>query len=330
MNDDLLVKYLAGDADEEERDRVDRWLQDEAHAEEYNRVERVWMESGRLGSAADIDEHAAWERFRQRIRQQAVPTRVIPLGKAGNPLPVPRGTHFRFLRVAAAFALLAAAGWLGWYLLQQYSRTTVELASGQEVKEVRLSDGSVVTLNKDSRLSYVRRFQDAARTVALTGEAFFDIAPAPGRPLVSHVNGWKLAVTGTSFNRKRRDGTTEVIVETGRVKVSSGLEEISLQPGEKSVSRGRNGALMKQRTRNVLYKYYRTNQFVCRATPLQELVDALNEAYQVQITIPDPGLRQLPITTVFENESLDHILEVIRDTFDITVHYEEKQILLRQ
>lgn len=319
MNDDLLVKYLAGEADDRERAQVHRWLVDEENAKEYDRLERIWLESGQLPGDRPLDEHAAWERFRTRIHSQK------QIGR--RPESAPR--RVAWLPAAAVFALLVTAGWLAWILLQQYNQAIVEVASGQEVKVVELSDGSVVTLNKASRVSYVRQFQEAQRLVSLEGEAFFDVARDTKRPFIIYVNDVRVEVTGTSFNIKDRDGLTEVIVESGSVEVSRAGREIALKAGEKTVSNS-SGNLVKQQTRNLLYQYYRTNQFVCRGTPLQELVDALNEAYQTRIRVPDPALQQLPITTVFDNESLDDILNVIGDTFDITIHHEEKQILLKR
>lgn len=319
MNDDLLVKYLAGEADDRERDQVDRWLKDEENAKEYRLLKQIWLESGQLLGGRPPDENAAWERFRKRIRNQDQIHR--------RPESSPR--RLAWLPAAAVFALLVTAGWLAWSLLQQYNRAIVEVASGQGVKVIELSDGSLVTLNKESRVSYVRKFQGAQRLVSLEGEAFFDITRDTKRPFIVYINDVRVEVTGTSFNIKGREDLTEVIVESGSVEVSRAGREIALRAGEKTVSNS-SGDLVKQQTRNLLYQYYRTNQFVCRATPLQELVDALNEAYETRITVPDPALQQLPITTVFENESLDDILKVIGDTFDITIHHEENQILLKR
>lgn len=333
MNDDLLVKYLAGEADEQERLQVEEWLQNERHVQEYRRMERIWTESEQLASSSAVDEHAAWERFSERIRR---PEYFVGQWQGGPPVSSQAGLKRppralrTWLRTAAALALLLTAGWLGWYVLEKNRPGTVELVSGGEVKEAVLPDGSVVTLNRNSHLSYARKFRGQDRLVSLRGEAFFKVASDRNKPFIISVNDLHVAVTGTSFNIKSRNGLTEVIVETGSVDVSRGGEKVTLQPGEKATSGNREGGLVKQRTSSALYKYYRTNKFVCNATPLQELVDALNEAYGVRILVPDPALQQQTITTIFENESLDRILEVISDTFNITVRYEEKQIILKR
>ena len=380
MNDDLLVKYLAGEADEDECLRVEEWRgQNDANAEQYRQFELIWLESEKLASGRAVDEQAAWERFRERLKEKTEVSRQseaasrqteaaprpteTAMGQADEAAlqqrrhPTPdRENHGydraeprqdrgldrerprlrriaparSWLRAAAALVLLLTAGWLVRYLLEQYRPAITELASEEKVLEETLPDGSVVTLNKNSLLSYTREFGEANRPVTLQGEAFFSVAPDKDKPFIITVNDLKVEVTGTSFNVKSREGRTEVIVETGSVTVSRGSRELVLGPGEKAVSSNNETGLIKENEDGLLYKYYRTNKFVCQATPLQELVNALNDAYGVHIVIPEEALRRLPITTVFDNESLDRILEVIGETFDITIHYEEKQIILKR
>ena len=79
-----------------------------------------------------------------------------------------------------------------------------------------------------------------------------------------------------------------------------------------------------------LYNYYRTKEFVCDETPLWKLVQVLNVAYDAKIIIGRKELNDKKITTIFYNESLEKILEVIHLTFDITViKKEDGQIILQ-
>ena len=86
---------------------------------------------------------------------------------------------------------------------------------------------------------------------------------------------------------------------------------------------------VKQQVTDELYNYYRTKEFVCNNTPLWRLADVLGEAYGVHIIITDERLRSLPLTTVFKNESLDNILLVISETFNIKVEREGNTIYFK-
>ncbi|HEX2533952.1 MAG TPA: DUF4974 domain-containing protein, partial [Chitinophagaceae bacterium] len=67
---------------------------------------------------------------------------------------------------------------------------------------------------------------------------------------------------------------------------------------------------------------------VCDRTPLWKLVAVLNEAYGSDIRISRPALRSLPLTATFQDESLEAILDVISQTFDIRVERDGSTIVL--
>jgi transmembrane sensor len=104
---------------------------------------------------------------------------------------------------------------------------------------------------------------------------------------------------------------------------------VELRPKEKTKIRQVDSVLVKDKVQDQLYNYYRSKQFVCDNTPLWKFVEVLNEAYGTNIIIENPKLRGLPLTTQFENESLDRILDVIHETFDIIVIKEKDRIILR-
>ncbi|MGB8193085.1 MAG: FecR domain-containing protein, partial [Chitinophagaceae bacterium] len=192
-----------------------------------------------------------------------------------------------------------------------------------------LSDGSVVTLNKKTSLSYPNKFKGDKRSVALQGEAFFKVTPDSKKPFIIQSNDVTIKVIGTSFNVRNDNNATEVIVETGIVEVSHRNSSIELRPGEKLVVHAQDTLLTKEKQQDKLYNYYSTKQFVCDNTPLWKLVQALNDAYDAHIEIGRPELRNIPITTTFNNESLDRILEIVRLTLNISVTKTGDKIILR-
>ncbi|RYE20288.1 MAG: DUF4974 domain-containing protein, partial [Sphingobacteriales bacterium] len=192
-----------------------------------------------------------------------------------------------------------------------------------------LPDGSFVTLNKHSHIEFSENRNGKTRDVKLTGEAFFNVAPDKSKPFIISVNDVKVQVVGTSFNVKSDVKKTEVIVETGIVKVAKNSNDVTLKPNEKATVYSNAAKPVKELNDDVLYNYYRTKEFVCNATPLWRLADVLNEAYGVNINIPDQRLRQMAITTTFRNEPIENILAVIGETFNIKVERKGNYIVLR-
>ncbi len=146
---------------------------------------------------------------------------------------------------------------------------------------------------------------------------------------VISVNDVQITVVGTSFNVKSSNGNTEVIVETGIVKVTKAGKTVELKAKEKLLAETKDSALIKDSVNDQLYKYYRTREFVCDNTPLWKLVEVVNEAYQANIVIADPALKDMKLTTTFYNESLEQVLNVIIITFDIKASKEGNTIILQ-
>ena len=86
----------------------------------------------------------------------------------------------------------------------------------------KLSDGSEIKLNAESKLRFPEKFSDRERLVYLEGEAFFNVAEDHFRPFIVITKGVATEVMGTSFNIRafpEEDGV-EVAVMDGQVKVS--------------------------------------------------------------------------------------------------------------
>jgi ferric-dicitrate binding protein FerR (iron transport regulator) len=302
MNDDLLVKYLLGETTDEEAAQVQAWTAEQpANARYYADFTLIWEESRKLARASKVNTDDAWARFQDRIAAEGKPKR-IPLGKTA-------------MGIAAGVAILIAGSML--YFLLNRSSEILVVRSGDAIQVLKLSDGTVVTLNRKSVFRYPEQFKGGQRDVSLEGEAFFEVAPDKARPFTITANEAQVSVVGTSFNVKSRDTATEVIVATGIVEVSRQQEAIRLLPNEAAtVYQGRAG-ILKRKTDDQLYSYYRTHEFVCINTPLHRLADILSEAYNVRIEIPDPALRNLQLTVTFKDESLTEVLRVIEETLNI-------------
>jgi len=313
------VKHLLGEASPDEEQSVTEWMKgNETHQEYYNQFKKIWDQSKALASESNVDVNKAWERFQNRITEGHVPAKILK----------PR---FSWLRIAASIILITGLG-ITLFMLVNKNTAPKEMVAqtGQNVLIDTLSDGSVITLNKRSTITYPSKFKGNTRAIALKGEAFFNVAPDKKKPFIISVNDVQVTVVGTSFNIKNENGNTEVVVETGIVRVTRAGKTVELNPGEKIMINTNDSVATKQKVTDKLYNYYRTKEFVCDDTPLWKLVQVLNEAYGTKIIIGRKELNNMQITTTFYNESLEKVLEVIHLTLDITViKKEDGQIILQ-
>lgn len=320
MNDDLLVKYLLQETTLHESRTVESWIRATPGNQRYfDHFKLIWDRSRELAATSSVDEEMAWQRFQQRVIEDGTPSRGLV-----------RTMNRRTSSWQVAAILAGLVGIVAMiYYFGRLGKTPVVLAAAETTQVDTLPDGSVITLNRHSSLSYAGGYNEKKRTVALKGEAFFSIVPDKKKPFVVEVNGLTVTVTGTSFNIKTTGRQTEVIVETGTVLVSNGHETIALTPKEKVIVADPDSTLNKEQSTDDLYRYYRDKTFVCDKTPLWKVVKVINEAYDANIVIESKELAQQPLSTTFHNQSLDQILVVLQETFGCTIERTNSTIVLK-
>lgn len=116
--------------------------------------------------------------------------------------------------LAASLAALVVTGVLGYTSLGPRP-VEFQTAIG-EIRRVPLADGSVASINTDSRLQVVMR--DKRREVTLNGgEAWFRVAHDKTRPFVVAAGDIRVQAVGTAFSVRRREGGADVLVTEGVV-----------------------------------------------------------------------------------------------------------------
>lgn len=318
------MKYLLGETSAWEEQAVKKWLADDpANQGYFDQLRLIWDTSKQLALESTASEQQAWKRFQQRIHTEE-PT-ISETTKTRN---------FSWMRIAAAAVLIIGVALISYVVINGLNKPTqLTLQSTEKVINDTLPDGTMVTLNKKSALTYPTSFKGKSRTVTMKGEVFFNVTPDKSKPFIIEADGTEITVVGTSFNVKTENGTTEVVVETGTVKVVKDGKEIILQAGERTIVSATIAAPEKQGVKDKLYNYYRSHQFVCDETPLWKLVEVLNEAYHSNIVIDNPSIRELKLNTTFNEESLDRVLDLIKETFaneqNITIIRSGDKIILK-
>ncbi len=313
ITDDVLVKYLLDEATIAEREEVEHWLVADVQHQKYLDDFKLIIQKSQMPATTNEKDYAALGRLHARMEREkrATPTRLL----------------FTRTRAIAAVLIIVVGSWLAYTLLNQ--NKSISLQSEAEVLTQKLPDGSTVILNKHSSFTYPAKFNGDTRMVKLNGEAFFKVMANRQKPFIIDANGVTVQVVGTSFNVRSSREQTQVIVETGKVKVSRLDKSIVLLPGERVDIASNSNVLAKETNKGKLYNYYYSNELVCEKTPLHELVQVLNQKFDANIAIGNPKLEDLPISTTFNNNSLNEILTVIHETFNVEVERKGKQILLK-
>lgn len=124
-------------------------------------------------------------------------------------------------KIAAAAVVLLLAGAAGYMLLQHRVKQKV-FATTSERQTVKLPDGSVVYLEKNSSITFPEVFDKKNREVTLKGEAFFEINHDARHPFIISSSLINTTVLGTSFNMEVHEGNiARVVVVSGMVQVNT-------------------------------------------------------------------------------------------------------------
>lgn len=311
INDDLLVKYLLGEADMDESGQVENWVKSHPNNQKQLADFKTILAKSQLEIDQEIDEHNALDRLNNRLQSE---TKVKQLGYR----PI-----LRWVAVVAVFFGVS------WFFYSNLVANKINVDTNENTLTQVLPDGSTSILNKQSSLSFVGGFFNTTRKVKLTGEAFFKVKSNKSKPFIIDVHGIQVTVVGTEFNIKSDGNETIVVVESGIVKVNNQQGSIQLTAGEKVTVKHNQLRLIKEESKGKLYNYYYTNELVCDRTPLYELVLVLNEKFKANIIIANPAIKSLPISTTFKDESLKEILDIVGETLKIKVEYDHEIIKLK-
>jgi len=115
---------------------------------------------------------------------------------------------------------------------------TITIPKGGQY-HLSLPDGTQVYLNSESSLTYPIEFLTDKRSVALKGEAYFEVAKNAKLPFVVDVNGkQKVEVLGTHFNVEAYadENMINTTLLEGSVRILSSQKEAVLKPGQMAVN----------------------------------------------------------------------------------------------
>ncbi|WP_142682861.1 FecR family protein [Chitinophaga polysaccharea] len=114
------------------------------------------------------------------------------------------------------------------------SQNTMTTPRGRKFR-LRLPDGTGVWLNAASAISYPTAFTGNNRTVTLTGEAYFEVAPNKNQPFIVQLSkGASVQVLGTQFNIHAYPDENNISTTLlgGAVKVNINRQSSLLKPGQ--------------------------------------------------------------------------------------------------
>jgi len=319
INESLLIAYINGELSGEAKAQAESWIASSPENQKaFQELEKTWILSGKISpKPVVVNTDDAWLKLKQKITQPVTAETVKPVVEE-------KQTRVFKLKpwMQVAAAAVVVLGIFGVYKLINPAGTQVSLTAKNEILIDTLLDGSVVSLNKNSTLHYPDKFAQNERRVILDGEAFFEVEPNPESPFIIELDHEsQVRVLGTSFNIEESDSTTEVFVKTGKVEFKSATSIVILTPGEKGILNHATGKIDKAEPAQLDFNetYWLDQKLDFKKTSLKEVIQILSLVFNTSIELENPEAGNCQLTTAFERESLEQILDVIAGSFGLNV-----------
>lgn len=313
---ELILRYLSGNATDAEVQQLETWvLAAPKNKRQFVNLKKAWMLSGMQEDDQEVDLDQNWKQISEQLFESS---KVVDLPR--------RSYRNRWLRIAAAIALVTVAS-IG-ILLRLGGEKPMTVATVDIVRSFELPDGSLITLDQSSSLTYTpieanKELGTAAqRQVTLQGEAFFEVARAEDRPFLIRSGELEVEVLGTSFYLDAREAAAamQVIVESGTVAVRvETADTITLEAGEKAIYQKEERQLTTLSNDNPNYDLKNLNILIFEESRLEEVAFALSRRFNVDISIGGiENSGNCILTTTFDDAPLDDILLFLEATWGIT------------
>lgn len=330
---DLITRYLSGEATMGEMDALSDWI-DAApeHARTFHELHRTWVELMAGQADRNLDLQKEWEALIPRLSGYKPETsrepEVIPFRRERLPWQV---TLIRASLIAAIALVLILPGWMAYryFTLPE----TMRITAAEEVLETTLPDGSRITLNAYSSLSYTEEFGQTGRNVELQGEGYFEVYTDSLRPFIVHCGNTLIEVSGTSFyaDASGEERTVEVILLEGSVSVyfedarSTGKRII---PGEKARLTETDRRIVITQNEDPNFLSWKSMHLVFIDDPLDIVIRTVNKVYHSEIVLGGRDLSSCRLTASFDRQPLESVLNVIMATLDLRSETTPSEIIL--
>lgn len=241
-----------------------------------------------------------------------------------------RNNHWWLTGLAASLAVLL----ISYFTIFKKEQQHVIYAANNKIIEAKLPDGSNVWLNEKSTLEFEKNFSGDAREVALKGEAYFEVRKDDQKPFLVHTGNVTTKVVGTSFHIKSKTAmdTTEIRVISGKVLFFSDVSPergVTLKAGMKGIYLSSSDSVYA-----IIYTEdnalaWQHKKLIFNNSTIDEVLEQLRNHYKVDIKVKEDSILNCKFTSTFENASIHDILNVLVLSLNLQYVQEGDKFLIK-
>lgn len=294
---EFIIDCLSDPANTAKQAALGQWLQQSAANHTlYAELKQLWDAAANM-PPTPFNREEGWQALSQQISEPSAHVVELKREIASSTREEAPGVTAPFLSFkkyawAAACLLLFAA--TGIYLWADKEQHVVFHALKKE--NITLPDGSTIQAQPGTTLQYAPSFTQ--RRVSFTqGDAYFSITPDEKRTFIVQLPRSTVTVLGTSFYVIVSGTTEKVVLQEGKVRLTTSSDTLILTKGL--------AAQVTSAGKLLQPKLSFTNE------EAGTVATALSEYFQVNITLPDSSFRKKKITANFQNMSANEVQQVL-------------------
>jgi len=320
--EELIIRFLRHETSAYEMRKLEEWLkQDPSHRIQFDEINTAYQALHSNYSRKSPEE--AWKSLSGKLDEEPADKEIkLPV--------VPRVSYTRIAAVIALVLVSLAGVW-------KYAVTTGNSASAEvvakaedEKKQLILPDGSTVWLNAGSSISYSKEFGVSNRNVALTGEAFFDVAKT-GIDFVVATNSISIRVKGTRFNVTAFSNDNQsTTLEEGSVAltIKGHVQPIEMKPGDQVTFNEESSEVTRKVVHAPSYSVWKEGEIRFDNSSLQNIIDEIAKRYKVTVNIDQAIASRENLSMTIRDETLEEVLELITISSSLKYKIEGNQVTI--
>lgn len=207
-----------------------------------------------------------------------------------------------------------------------------ELITPKGVRQkVILPDGSVVWLNSESSLMFPSEFDDTARVVKLTGEAYFDVVKSD-KTFIVKIEKADISVYGTTFNVSsyKNSLVSNVSLYSGSVGLRTQSGSLILTPGYYAEMDNTQLTISEPKENFSSSPDWIRGRMEFVSQPLYKVFEVIGRWYNIDYELLSSAKNLEATIVISDKTSLNDLIELLEMTQNISIERQNNKLIIEK
>ncbi len=198
--------------------------------------------------------------------------------------------------------------------------------------KLTLSDGTEVTLDASSSITYPVVFRGEARQVEITGQVYFDVIHDERRPFFVKAKGQTIVDLGTAFNISAYDDDNDlrVTLASGKAAIRTAARSVDLVPGQQArVVDGQSSIAIRQVNVADIVAW-KEGWFMFRNEPIEAVMKQAARWYDIEVEYQGDKFSKELGGSISKYKDISELLQNLQITGGIRYRIVGKKVIIYQ